>query len=73
MNTQSNHKNESINLAALTPAQMADVLTKASGKPVDIDQVQADIRAGAPVDADGNLNLLAYAAWLAKDAQAMGH
>lgn len=52
---------------------MAEVLTKASGKPVDIHQVEADIQAGAPVDADGNLNLLSYAAWLARAAQAMGH
>ena len=73
MDTTSNQKNDAINLAALSPSQMAEVLTKASGKPVDIHQVEADIQAGAPVDADGNLNLLSYAAWLARAAQAMGH
>jgi hypothetical protein len=72
MTTSPNEKNDSVNLAALSPAQMADILTKAGGK-VDIDQVLADIKRGAPADESGNLNMLAYAAWLARDAQAMGH
>jgi hypothetical protein len=68
-----NEKSDSVNLAALSPEQMADILGKAGGKPLDIDQVRRDIEAGAPVDQDGKLNLLSYAAWLSKVAQAMGH
>lgn len=30
--------------------------------------VRADIEAGAPTNADGTLNLIHYAAWLAKEA-----
>lgn len=73
MSTSHNEKNESVNLAALTPEQMAEILTKAGGRPIDIDQVMRDIESGAPVDADGKLNMLAYTAWLARDAQAKGH
>lgn len=71
--TLSNEKNDAVNLAALTPLQMAEILAKASGRGVGVSQIQKDIEDGAPVDSDGNLNLLAYAAWLAKAAQALGH
>jgi hypothetical protein len=73
MATLPHEKNDAINLAALTPEQMADILSKAGGKTIDIDQVARDIEAGAPTDKDGNLNMLAYAAWLAREAQAQGH
>lgn len=73
MPTSQQDKNETVNLAALTPEQMAEILSKAGGRAVDIDQVKRDIEAGAPTDDDGNLNMLAYAAWLARDAQALGH
>jgi hypothetical protein len=73
MTTSQDDKNESVNLAALSIEQMADVLSKASGKAIDIRQVQTDVADGAPVDADGKLNLLAYAAWLARAAQQLGH
>jgi len=53
-------------MAALSPAQMADIIGQACGKPLDIDQVLQDIEAGAPVDAEGKINLLHYAAWLAQ-------
>ena len=61
----SNQENESVNMAALSPAQLADILGRASNSPLDIDQVLEDIEDGAPVDADGKLNMLTYAAWLA--------
>jgi hypothetical protein len=73
MSALPNDKNESVNLAALTPEQMADILAKAGGRAIDIEQVVRDIEAGAPVDTNGNLNMLAYTAWLARDAQAKGH
>ena len=73
MATSQDDKNDSVNLAALSVDQMADILSKASGKAIDIEQVKKDIADGAPTDADGKLNLLAYAAWLAKAAQQLGH
>jgi len=73
MSAQDDPKNESMNLAALSVPQMATILEKAGGKPVDVERIRADIAKGAPVDEHGNVNLLAYAAWLAKEAQAAGH
>jgi hypothetical protein len=73
MGTSPHDKNDSVNLAALTPQQMADILSKAGGRPVTEEQVMKDITAGAPADEQGNLNMLAYTAWLARDAQALGH
>ena len=73
MTTSQHDKNDSVNLAALTPEQMADVLSKASGRAIDIRQVEKDIADGAPVDEDGRLNMLSYAAWLAQAAQTLGH
>ncbi len=52
---------------ALAVADAAQVLTKASGKLVPETMLQADIDAGAPTNADGTINLVHYAAWLAKE------
>lgn len=71
--TLQHEENEQVNLASLTPAAMAGLMTKATGRSVDIDQVQRDIEAGAPVSSDGTMNLLSYAAWLAMKAQEAGH
>lgn len=60
-------------MAAMTPQQMALILSKAAGKEIAEEQIKQDIADGAPVDADGNLNMLSYAAWLARAAQASGH
>jgi len=37
---------------------------------VMVEQVQADIDAGAPVGAGGRMNLMHYAAWLLREVQA---
>ena len=42
------------------------------GKPVTDAMLRADIDAGAPVNADGSLNLVHYAAWLVKEMSAGG-
>lgn len=73
MDALSTQENEQVNLAALSAVEMARVLSAAGGRPVDAAVVQADVDAGAPVDSDGRLNLLSYTAWLAKQAQEMGH
>ena len=39
------------------------------GKKVAVEAVKADIDAGAPVGADGRMNLVNYAAWLVKEVQ----
>ncbi|MBX3387782.1 MAG: hypothetical protein KF768_14545 [Phycisphaeraceae bacterium] len=48
------------------------MLTRLGGKPVTEAMIRADIDAGAPVNADGSVNLVHYAAWLVKEMSAGG-
>ena len=61
-----------LNPAALPVVDAARVLTRLGGKPVTDAMLRADIDAGAPVNADGSLNLVHYAAWLVKEMSAGG-
>ena len=56
-----------LNANALTVLNAARLLTKASGQPIAADAIQADLAAGAPVNVDGTINLLHYAAWLVRE------
>ena len=60
-------ENPQANPNTMSPAEMARLLTKASGRPISSEMVQADLDAGAPTNADGSINLLHYTAWLAKE------
>lgn len=53
---------------AMSPAQVAEFLTRAGDKPVAEVDVQQDIEAGAPKNPDGTVNFLHYVAWLATKA-----
>ena len=61
-----------LNPAALPVSDAARVLTRLGGKPVTEAMIHADIDAGAPVNADGSVNLVHYAAWLVKEMSAGG-
>jgi len=52
---------------ALSVADAARVLKLAGGKTVTEATLRADIEAGAPVNPDGTINLLHFAAWLARE------
>lgn len=52
----------------LSPAQAAKLLSAAAGVRIPVEQIDADVAAGAPTDATGKLNLVHYAAWLAREA-----
>ena len=54
-------------LTALTVAQAAKVLSAAGGRRITEEMLRSDIDAGAPVNNDGTINLVHYAAWLAKE------
>ena len=59
--------------AALTPSHLAisdllAVLRKAGARHLSEEALRRDIAAGAPVNPDGTVNLLHYAAWLTKAA-----
>ena len=55
-------------ITALTPAQAARILAAAGQRRITEAMVKADVDAGAPTNADGTLNLIHYAAWLARQA-----
>ena len=54
-----------VNPAAMSVDQAARLLS-AAGRPVTIEMVQAAIDAGAPLGADGRINLVELMAWLEK-------
>ena len=55
-------------ITALTPAQAARILAAAGQRRITEAMVMADVDAGAPTNADGTINLVHYAAWLAREA-----
>ncbi len=59
-----------LNPAALSVTYAARLLTKVGGQTVSEAALRADLEAGAPTNPDGTINLVHYAAWLAKE---MGH
>ncbi len=63
MTDESTHR-----ITALTPAQAARLLAAAGQRGITEAMVKADIEAGAPTNADGTVNLIHYAAWLAREA-----
>ncbi|TWT47187.1 hypothetical protein [Botrimarina hoheduenensis] len=56
----------------LTPSQAAQLLSAAAGVRVPLEQIEADLAAGAPTQSDGTINLVHYAAWLVKE-MSRGH
>ena len=58
---------ETPKITALTPAQAAKILAAAGNRRITEAMVQTDIDAGAPVNADGSINVVHYTAWLVKE------
>ena len=56
-----------LNPNALAPADAARLLTKAGGEPVTEEMFRAGLDDGAPLNRDGTVNLVHYAAWLVKE------
>jgi hypothetical protein len=52
---------------AMPLADAAKLLSRAAGASVTVAMLEVDIAAGAPINADGSLNLVHYAAWLVKE------
>lgn len=63
-----NPEKKPLSLAGLPLADMARLLSAASGIAVTREQLEADVAAGAPTNADSTLNLVHYGAWLVKEA-----
>ena len=56
-----------LNPGALSPANLARLLSRAGGQPVTEEMIEADLTAGAPLNADGTINLVHYCAWLVRE------
>lgn len=56
------------NPQSLRPDELARLLS-AVGSPVSAQTIEADLAAGAPTNPDGTISLVAYAAWLAREAE----
>ena len=52
---------------SLTVEHTARILSAVGGREVTEAMVRRDIEAGAPVNADGTINLVHYAAWLVRE------
>lgn len=61
-----------MNPTAIAVADAARLLSAAGGRSVTPEQIEADIEAGMPTNADGTINLVRYAAWLVKEMSAGG-
>ena len=56
-----------LNPQALRLADLARVLSASGSSPITVEMLQADIDAGAPVNSDGTVNLVHYAAYLVQE------
>jgi hypothetical protein len=50
----------------MTPRSAAALLTKLLGRSVTEKEIREDLNRGAPTNGDGTIDLVQYAAWLAK-------
>ncbi len=57
-----------INPQSLSPTDLARMLSSAGTRLITPEQIEADLAAGAPRNADGTVSLLMYAVWLAGEA-----
>jgi hypothetical protein len=60
MTKPTNHQN----ITKMPQDQLAAVLRAAGAADMTPARIQADLAAGAPVNDDGSMNLLAYGAWM---------
>lgn len=54
-------------LSAMPIGQVATLLRHAGSQQTSVDTIRADLAAGAPANRDGTINLVVYAAWLARE------
>ena len=66
----SHEANPALNPSALPVADAARLLSAAGGQRVTVEMLNTDIKAGAPTNPDGTLNLVHLAAWLVKEMSA---
>lgn len=55
------------NPEALPKETVVEVLRRSGSRTATKERLDADIAAGAPVNADGTINVIAYTAWILKE------
>ncbi len=56
----------SLKLTELKPEVLVRLLKQAGCRTITIEELNLDIEMGAPKNSDGTINLITYAAWLAR-------
>ena len=56
-----------LNPQALRLVDMARILSASGQRPVSVEMIKTDVGDGAPLNPDGTMNLVLYAAWLVKE------
>ena len=56
----------SLHIANLTKDELVQLLSRTGSRTMTAEQLEADIAAGAPLNENGTINLMAYAAWILK-------
>ena len=59
--------NAPLSPTALSLHYVVQILARSGAQRATQERVEADIRAGAPVNPDGTVNMLHYSAWLARE------
>jgi hypothetical protein len=62
-----NDKNTKLDPASLNIENLVKVLRASGSNEITEEKVQTDIDEGLPVNADGSINLIHYAAWMVKE------
>lgn len=60
-------------LTALPVEQAVALLRRSGSQRVSVESLRGDLAAGAPVNADGTINLIAYGAWLVRALASREH
>ena len=60
-------KRENVDPTKLSVEQLSKLLSNAYRQRVPEAQVAADVKAGAPTNVDGTINLVVYTAWLLQE------
>ena len=55
------------NRAHISKENFVTAMRRAGSRTLTLERLEADVSAGAPVNADGTVNILKYIAWVAKE------
>ena len=59
---------EPLKITAIDQDKLIEILRKSGSRETSPEALTTDIAAGSPVNEDGTINMIEYAAWLIKEA-----